>query len=87
MVGIRIRLVRHQNDASLKTTFETHRKKLEKLFERQDKLLGVGGGGGGRNERQLKVLVTLNCLNVYMKCCHWVRSIQLETSLTRHLFG
>ena len=44
------RFVRRQVEASLKTTPENHRKKLEKLSERQDKLLG------GRNERSVKVL-------------------------------
>ena len=44
------RFVRRQVEASLKTTSENHRKKLEKLSERQDKPLG------GRNERSVKVL-------------------------------
>ena len=38
-----------QVEASLKTTSENHRKKLEKLSERQDKPLG------GRNEHSVKV--------------------------------
>ena len=42
--------VRRQDEASLKTTSENHRKKLEKLAERQDKPLG------GRNERSVKVV-------------------------------
>ena len=44
------RFVRRQVEASLKTTSENHRKKLEKLSERQDKPLG------GRNERSVRVL-------------------------------
>ena len=44
------RFVRRQVKASLKTTSENHRKKLEKLSGRQDKHLG------GRNERSHKVL-------------------------------
>ena len=44
------RFVRRQIEASLKTTSENNRKKLEKLSERQDKPLG------GRNERSVKVL-------------------------------
>ena len=44
------RFVRRQVEASLNTTSENHRKKLEKLSERQDKPLG------GRNERSVKVL-------------------------------
>ena len=44
------RFVRCQVEASLKTTSENHRKKLEKLCERQDKPLG------GRIERSVKVL-------------------------------
>ena len=43
------RFVRRQVEASLKTSSEHQRKKLEKLPERQDKPLGGGGGGG--NER------------------------------------
>ena len=39
------RFVRRQVEASIKTTSENHRIKLEKLLERQDKLLG------GRNEQ------------------------------------
>ena len=42
--------MRRQVDASLKTTSENHRKKLEKLSERQDKPLGA------RNEQSVKVL-------------------------------
>ena len=44
------RFVRRQVEASLKTTSENHRKKLEKLSERQDRPLG------GRNERSVEVL-------------------------------
>ena len=44
------RFERRQVEASLKTTSENHRKKLEKLSEGQDKPLG------GRNERSVKVL-------------------------------
>ena len=44
------RFVRRQVEASLNTTSENHRKKLEKLSERQDKPLV------GRNERSVKVL-------------------------------
>ena len=44
------RFVRRQVEASLNTTSENHRTKLEKLSERQDKPLG------GRNERSVKVL-------------------------------
>ena len=44
------RFVRRQVEASLKTESENHRKKLEKLSERQDKLLGR------RNERSIRVL-------------------------------
>ena len=44
------RFVKRQVEASLNTTSENHRKKLEKLSERQDKPLG------GRNERSVKVL-------------------------------
>ena len=44
------RFVKRQVEASLKTTSDNHRKKLEKLPERQDKPLGR------RNERSVKVL-------------------------------
>ena len=44
------RFVRHQVEASLKTTSDNHRKNVEKPSERQDKPLG------GRNERSVKVL-------------------------------
>ena len=44
------RFVRRQVEASLKTTSKKHRKKLEKLTERQDKPLA------GRNERSVMVL-------------------------------
>ena len=44
------RFVRRQVGASLETTSENHRKKLEKLSERQNK------PPGGRNEQSVKVL-------------------------------
>ena len=44
------RFVRRQLEASLKTASENHRKKLEKLSERQDKPLRR------RNERSIRVL-------------------------------
>ena len=44
------RFVRRQVEASLKTTSENHRKKLEKLSERQNEPLG------GQNEQSGKVL-------------------------------
>ena len=44
------RFVRRQIEASLKTTSENHRKKLDKLSERQDKTVG------GRNEQSVMVL-------------------------------
>ena len=47
------RFVRRQSEASLKTTSENHRKKFEKLSERQDKPLG------GRNEQSVKVSDTI----------------------------
>ena len=56
------RFVRRQVEESLKTTSKNHRKKLEKLSERQDKPLG------GEISDQLRYLITLNCLNGYMKC-------------------
>ena len=42
--------MRRQGEASLKKKSENHKKKLEKLFERQDKPLE------GRNEQSVKVL-------------------------------
>ena len=44
------RFVRRQVEASVTTTSENHRKKLEKLSQRHDKPLG------GRNEQSVKVL-------------------------------
>ena len=74
------RFVRRQVEASLKTTSENHRKKLEKLSENKINLLG------GEMSDQLRYLIILNCLNGYMKCYQWAPSIQLETNLTKHIF-
>ena len=72
--------VGRQVEASLKTTSEHHRKKLEKLSERHDKPLG------GEMSNQLRCLITLNCLDGYMKCYQWAQSIPLETILAKHTF-
>ena len=48
------RFLRRPVEASLMTTSENHRKKLEKLSERQNKPLG------GRNEQSDKVLDNIN---------------------------
>ena len=56
------RFVRRQVEASLKTTSENHRKKLEKLSGDKINLLG------GEMSDQLRCLIILNCLDGYMKC-------------------
>ena len=74
------RFVRRQVEATLNTTSENHRKKLENCPRDKINLLG------GEMSDQLRYLITLNCLNGYMKCYQWARSIPLETKLTKPIF-